>query len=86
MTGPGVTSPGERPWPVGVCAAALPMALHVKDLEISQGASWPAGPGWISYRPQRPLRFRTLGRGQLPSPAAHRLRAVPTGPPEGRTR
>jgi sugar phosphate isomerase/epimerase len=46
-----------------------PVALHVKDLEISQGVSWPAGPGWVSYGPQRPIRFRTLGRGQLPWPS-----------------
>jgi dTDP-4-dehydrorhamnose reductase len=46
-----------------------PAALHVKDLETSQAASWPAGRGWVSYGPQRPIRFRTLGRGQLPWPS-----------------
>jgi len=46
-----------------------PVALHVKDLETSQAASWPAGRGWVSYGPQRPIRFRALGRGQLPWPS-----------------
>jgi len=49
--------------------AMPPAALHVKDLEVSQGVAWPSGPGWVSYGPQRPIRFRTLGRGQLPWPS-----------------
>jgi sugar phosphate isomerase/epimerase len=47
----------------------LPVALHVKDLEVSTAAAWPRGPGWVSYGPQRPIRFRALGRGTLPWPA-----------------
>jgi sugar phosphate isomerase/epimerase len=46
-----------------------PVAVHVKDLEVWTGTDWPAGPGWVSYGPQRPIRFRTLGRGDLPWPA-----------------
>lgn len=52
-----------RGWP------APPAALHVKDLEIARGADWPGGPGWVSYGPQPPIRFRTLGRGELPWPS-----------------
>ena len=46
-----------------------PVALHVKDLETSQAVSWPTGRGWVSYGPQRPIRFRALGRGELPWPS-----------------
>lgn len=42
------------------------MAVHVKDLERSQGDVSHADAGWSRYGPQPPIRFRSLGRGQLP--------------------
>jgi sugar phosphate isomerase/epimerase len=45
-----------------------PAALHVKDLEVWTGTDAPPGPGWTRYGPQRPHRFRGLGRGGLPWP------------------
>jgi sugar phosphate isomerase/epimerase len=46
-----------------------PVAVHVKDLETWPGTGPPPGPGWTSYGPQRPIRFRALGRGTLPWPS-----------------
>ncbi|MEU4235603.1 sugar phosphate isomerase/epimerase [Nonomuraea sp. NPDC026600] len=44
-------------------------AIHVKDLQMWTGPGRPTTPGWIRYGPQPPIRFRTLGRGDLPWPA-----------------
>lgn len=39
--------------------------LHVKDLERWQRAIPPGGPGWVRYGPQPPIRFRSLGWGEI---------------------
>ncbi|HEX4727170.1 MAG TPA: sugar phosphate isomerase/epimerase [Jatrophihabitans sp.] len=40
--------------------------VHVKDLQIWSGADSPVGPGWCRYGPGPPIRFRSLGLGELP--------------------
>jgi sugar phosphate isomerase/epimerase len=44
-------------------------AVHVKDLERWAGRGTPRGEGWCRYGPQPPIRFRTLGFGELPWPS-----------------
>jgi sugar phosphate isomerase/epimerase len=54
--------------PVSMVAGWGPVvgAVHAKDLEIWRGSEWPTQPGWRTYGPQPPIRFRTLGLGELP--------------------
>ncbi|HET6209537.1 MAG TPA: sugar phosphate isomerase/epimerase family protein [Jatrophihabitans sp.] len=40
--------------------------VHVKDLQRWLGGGAPVGPGWCRYGPGPPIRFRSLGLGELP--------------------
>ena len=44
-------------------------AAHAKDLQRWNGADEPPGAGWSRYGPGPPIRFRTLGAGELSWPA-----------------
>lgn len=44
------------------------LAVHAKDLQRWTGAGRPGGAGWSRYGPQPPIRFRSLGLGELPWP------------------
>lgn len=44
----------------------LTAAVHVKDIQVHRDPQAPAGSGWTRYGPQPPLRFRTMGMGELP--------------------
>jgi sugar phosphate isomerase/epimerase len=44
-----------------------PDLVHAKDVEIARpGRPCDPADGWVRYGPQRPVRFRTLGWGELP--------------------
>ena len=40
--------------------------VHVKDLQRWPGSDAPVGAGWCRYGPGPPIRFRSLGLGELP--------------------
>lgn len=44
------------------------LAVHAKDLQRWTGTGRPGGAGWSRYGPQPPIRFRSLGLGELPWP------------------
>lgn len=44
-------------------------AAHAKDLQRWTGAEAPRGAGWSRYGPGPPIRFRSLGAGELPWPS-----------------
>lgn len=49
---------------------SLPAVVHVKDVQRAPSASAQAeGEGWRHYGPQRPVRYRGLGRGDLDWPS-----------------
>jgi sugar phosphate isomerase/epimerase len=49
--------------------ASVPACVHAKDLERSDAAVAPPGPGWVRYGPQPAIRFRAVPWGQLDWPA-----------------
>jgi sugar phosphate isomerase/epimerase len=49
---------------------SMPAVVHVKDVQVAPSASADAeGEGWRHYGPQRPVRYRELGRGDMDWPS-----------------